>query len=157
MPKVILFFIAVVVVVIVAVFGTGWLAGDFSFSETLLSIHSSSLLSFLKKSKKKKEKGKEVIFEQISFLKKKMKKEEWRKLFEVCLQECRGIPSDKFLVEKYAPPYIFFVEKKEERKEFEEFWKISSTSSSLNEKEKEWVKEVEENVERKAESEFLKI
>lgn len=141
--------VSIIVFVLVAAFIAGCLEGDITSSETLLSLRSFSLFSFLKKSKKKREKGEEMTFEQISFLKKKIKKEAWRKLFETCLLECRDIPPDKFFAERYTPPCKFFTGKKEERSEFQEFWKNSSISSSLNEKEREWIREVEENVERK--------
>ena len=157
MFKSILFWMLVVAIALIIAFVGSCLSGDITLSETLLSLRSSSLLSFLKKSKKKRGKGKEISFSQISFLKKKIKKKEWRELREYCLLECRGVPPDKFLTEKYTPPCKFFAGRKEEREEFRKFWEISSTSSSLNEKEKEWVEEVEENAERKEKSEFLKI
>lgn len=119
---------------------------DDIFSDIFLSLHSSSLFSFLKKAKKKKEKKKEVSFFQISFLKKKIKKKKWRDLFENCLLEYRG-----------NPPYKIFTGRKEERSEFRKFWEVSSNSSSLEEREKEWVREVEENVERKERNDMYSV
>lgn len=152
-----LFGLSIIVLALIFGFIASCLSGDITLSETLLPIRSSVLFSFLKKLKKKRGRGEEIAFFQISFLKKKIKKEGWRKLFETCWLECRDAPSDKIFTERYMPPCKFFAGRKEERKEFREFWKNSSISSSLDEREREWLKEMEKNVERKEENCFLRI
>ncbi len=111
---------------------------DDIFSDIFLSLHSSSLFSFLKKIEKKREKGEEMTFEQISFLKKKIRKKKWRELFEDCLAKCRD-----------TPPYKIFAGRKELKNSFQKLWNLSSSPSFFEEKERKWIREVEDNVRKR--------
>ena len=110
---------------------------------------SSSILSFLEKKEKKS------FFKQISFLKKNLREKRNRECLVQYLAEynisVRFHPLFSFNI--YDIPSCIFPSLDFPRNgenlcnKFGEFWGLSSNRSLFNEKEKEWIKEIEEKVE----------
>ena len=112
---------------------------EYTISILLLPIYPfiPDIIPFLKKREKK------TIFHQISFLKKKLRRKKWRKIFEECLMDCRTEDvGDDYYGELYG-------DNKYLRPSFREFWSLSSNSSFFSEKEREWIGEIEGEVEER--------
>ena len=105
----------------------------------LSALFSPDIIPFLEKREKKS------VFSQISFLKKKLRRKKWREIFEECLMDCRTEDiGEKYYGELYG-------NNKYLRPSFREFWSLSSNPSFFSEKEREWVREIEWEVEERIE------
>ena len=102
-----------------------------------LSLFHPDLISFLEERDKKSD------AQKVAFLKKKLRKKKWRKVLEECLIGCRMEEiEEEYHNEFYDFNYHYL------SSSFRSFWSLSS-SSSLSEKEKKWVGEIEEKVRKR--------
>lgn len=133
----------VVIIIVVLVIVVGYLCFMVEISpleliKRLIDLTREIILIFFLEKREKKN-----FFSQLSFLKKKLKKESWRGMFYECLMDCR--------MEDIGEEYYgeLYGDDKHLRPSFREFWSISSNSSFFSEKEREWIEEIEREVEER--------